>query len=300
MTELISVCLCTYRRQHLAKTLDSLMQQDLPEGVSLEIVVADNDSAGSGRAMVEAAQARSPYPIRYDIEPRQGISYARNKTLDMAQGDWIALTDDDVVADPGWIKELYRTAKQYKAASVSGVVDVHFERTPPHWMVHGGYYERPKPETGKRLYIGRTGNALVDNRFVRTYGLRFDEAYAKTGSEDAKFFEALKKQGGQIIASQEAVVSEFFPEERISLDYLKRRALRQGENHARIHIEGKGLAQRLGYILFAAAKIVLSAVLMVAMMPFGRAKYVKHYLRMILNWGKLKILVGATPREFYT
>jgi len=44
--------------------------------------------------------------VRYAVEPRPGLGWARNRALAEASGEILAFTDDDVVVDPGWVEAL--------------------------------------------------------------------------------------------------------------------------------------------------------------------------------------------------
>jgi len=66
----VSLCIATYRRQErLAAVLEDLARQTrLPD----EVVVVDNDGAGSARAVVEErVAAGAPFPIRYAVQRRR-------------------------------------------------------------------------------------------------------------------------------------------------------------------------------------------------------------------------------------
>ena len=50
----IEVLVCTFRRPHLCSTLESLAAQALPPGLSIGVIVADNDDTPSAKDAVEA------------------------------------------------------------------------------------------------------------------------------------------------------------------------------------------------------------------------------------------------------
>ena len=86
----VSICIATFRRQEKLRALlnDIAAQKSAPH----EIVVVDNDAAGSARAVVEERRKLGlPCPLRYEIQPRQNISLARNRTVELASGKWLAL-----------------------------------------------------------------------------------------------------------------------------------------------------------------------------------------------------------------
>src|SRR5690348_10660164 len=78
MSTLISVCICTLHRQTLEQTLDSIKRQVLCDDASVEMVIIDNDVAGSAAAIVNKMERDIPFSVRYQIEPRRGLSFARN------------------------------------------------------------------------------------------------------------------------------------------------------------------------------------------------------------------------------
>ncbi len=301
MTELISICICSYRRPSLAQTLESLARQRGLEGVRLEVVVVDNDSAGSARSVTEAAAAWMAWPVRYEVESNKGLSSARNRCLALAQGKWLALIDDDETAEPDWVAKLYTVAERYNADAVIGAVQPRFEVAPPSWLAASGFYERKPSGTGVRLEHGEglTGNALLRAPFLRAHGLTFDNAFNATGSEDSDFFRRFLGRGGMMIGCCEAVVIETIPAERMTADYVRRRSLQIGETHARIlhrHRGGPALAYGLAR---AAANMSAAASLWCATRPLGVDACCRYYLAFMRNLGKFRYLFGYRPIEPY-
>ncbi|MDQ1336757.1 MAG: hypothetical protein QG552_3707 [Thermodesulfobacteriota bacterium] len=102
----ITVAVCTRdRTELLSRCLRSLLAMEpsaFGTPVSLEIRVVDNAPAtGKTRDL-----ASSLTGVRYAVEPRPGLDFARNRALKEAQGDLLAYVDDDVVVDPGWLTGL--------------------------------------------------------------------------------------------------------------------------------------------------------------------------------------------------
>ena len=88
------------------ETLQSLAGQQLPDGVKMEIVVVNNDPQTDLKERVWEFADDHELVIKYDIEPEQNISLARNRSIELASGNWIAFIDDDEMADPGLKLEL--------------------------------------------------------------------------------------------------------------------------------------------------------------------------------------------------
>jgi glycosyltransferase involved in cell wall biosynthesis len=91
-----SVVVCTkHRAKLLTRCLGALAVQTQD---SYEVVVVDNTEGDrETRRIAEESGAR------YLVEPRAGLSRARNKGARAALGDIVAFTDDDAAADPGWL-----------------------------------------------------------------------------------------------------------------------------------------------------------------------------------------------------
>ena len=99
----VSVCINTFHRPaDLRRLLGDLAAQGGPPGIA-EVVVTDNDAAGSARATVEALMAQVPFALVYQIEPEQSISLTRNRGVHRASGDWIGFLDDDERVAPDWL-----------------------------------------------------------------------------------------------------------------------------------------------------------------------------------------------------
>jgi GT2 family glycosyltransferase len=89
------------RSGSLSRCLDSLVVLDYPD---YEVVVVDNAPATSATRRLIAA--RHPCEVRYVVECRPGLAAAHNRGLAVAVGEIVAFTDDDVVVDRRWVREL--------------------------------------------------------------------------------------------------------------------------------------------------------------------------------------------------
>src|SRR5436305_913416 len=91
---LISICLCTYRRAAELEQLLKQLDQQVTNGLfDISIVVIDNDSNETARGTVEAWAPQARVPIRYGVEPQQGIALARNASVALARGQLLAFID---------------------------------------------------------------------------------------------------------------------------------------------------------------------------------------------------------------
>ena len=105
-TPFISVVVCTRNRADLLRTcLRALRAVTYPR---CEVIVVDNAPLNSSTRTAVEQEAGDDARFRYVIEPRPGLSCARNRGLTSARGDIVAYTDDDVTVDPGWLSGVAR------------------------------------------------------------------------------------------------------------------------------------------------------------------------------------------------
>ncbi len=299
----ISLCIATYRRpDRLAALLDDLVaQHELPH----DVVVVDNDAAGSAREVVERRRTLgAPFPIRYDIQPEKNISLTRNRSVALAMGDWLAFIDDDERAAAPWLKQLAETVRRFDADGVLGPVEPVIPAAAPEWIRRGGFYRWARMVTGTVVPVNklRFGNVLLRGTLVRDRASPFDPAYGLTGGEDGDLLGRLVQHGARLVWCDEAVVYEPVEAARLSLRWLLLRALRGGQDHARHWLNGRfgppGPGGRLRYFLRALAQAALAAVLALLSWPFGRHRAVHWLMKSAANLGKLSMFLGWHYREY--
>ena len=155
-------------------------------GDAAEVVVIDNDPSASARSAVSALRADAPEGVglRYVVESRPGVAAVRNRALDEATGRLLLFIDDDEEPESGWLAALLATFADTRPAAVAGLVVPVYDSEPDAWVRAGAFFERRTWPTGTLRPVAATNNLLLDLRFVRDHGLRFDEAFGATGGEE--------------------------------------------------------------------------------------------------------------------
>jgi GT2 family glycosyltransferase len=117
----VAVVLCTTggRGDQLRRSLRSLLAQI---GVEFELIVVDNRPDSGNVREIVSPLAAADERVRYVPEPRAGLSVARNRGIAETGADLVAFIDDDVVADPTWLKWLVTPFAQSRVAATSGMV----------------------------------------------------------------------------------------------------------------------------------------------------------------------------------
>ena len=158
----VLICTCN-RTSHLAETLQSIAGTDA-RGISWDVLVVDNNSTDDTRAVVERAAAAYPVPLRYVLESRQGLCWARNTGVAESTGEVVAITDDDVRVSSEWLHEFVDGLERYGCDYAAGRVVPIWERDPPVWFPRSNgllwgvvaildYGSEPK-ELGRRVPLG--------------------------------------------------------------------------------------------------------------------------------------------------
>lgn len=116
----VSVVVPVHNGRHIiAACIESLLAQHYPSS-RREIIVVDNNSDDGTPDIVY------DYPVRLAYERDVQTSYAaRNTGLRLVEGDIVAFTDADCLADPNWLDALVQPFSEPSVAGVLGRVASH-------------------------------------------------------------------------------------------------------------------------------------------------------------------------------
>lgn len=125
-----TVVICTRERpEDLERCLAGLVA--MPDDP--DILVIDNAPATDATRMVVE---RFP-TVRYLLEPRPGLDYARNTAMETVTAEIVAFTDDDAVPDRLWLRTLLRNFEDPMVMAAGGLTmaleldteaQIHFQR----------------------------------------------------------------------------------------------------------------------------------------------------------------------------
>ena len=249
----VDVTLCTFRRPMVRDTLASLGRLDLPVGVSLRIIVADNDEDPSAKPVVAEAAADLAFPVAYVHAPARNISIARNAGLDAATADWVAFLDDDEFADPTWLSRLLARASETGADAIFGPAIAEYGPEAPEWMVRQDHHSNRPVRRDGEVETGHTCNALLRWSGTPWQDERFDLARGRSGGEDTEFFFRLRRMGARFEEAEDAIVREAVQPDRLDLNWILRRKYRAGQSHA---ARAKSGSERLKLAMLAFGKLL--------------------------------------------
>lgn len=291
----LSICVATFRRQDLLRELLIGIAQATFRRVpppQIRIVVVDNDSSGSARDVFEALFL--PWPIKYVVEPKRGITYARNRAItEASDADFIAFIDDDEVPSSHWLDDLLWTQAAFGADVVSGPVFPRYAPAVPEWVKRGGFFDSRVSGTGTTWRACATNNVLIGTH-VFTDVPKFDDAFALSGAEDTSFFLRVWKAGHKIAWSQEAVVFESVPPERATVAWLLRREFQTGNGWIfceaaldnRLRTRAVRFSRACGHVVIGSFDAILR------LLSLNKVSVIRSLQQVTLGAGMLAALAG--------
>lgn len=170
---------CTYNRAgYLKQTLNSLAEQ-IFEPSLFEIIIIDNNSTDNTALICEnfVSQIQN-LQIKYYKEINQGLSFALNRGIKEACGEFLIFIDDDETIDKEYLKKLDNHIKKYPDLVLAGTPVVPQYETPePKWMSYftqrliGGYFNEGNEvkKLNKNSYPG-TGHTIIKKNIYEKYG----------------------------------------------------------------------------------------------------------------------------------
>lgn len=238
-TSNISIIICTRNRpQQLIQSLRSLEKLNpLPQ----EILVIDNaPNSNLTREIVNQFPS-----VKYVLEPRPGLSIARNTGIRNSHGEIIAFTDDDVVVHSGWLLGLQSAFKTTTTMAVTGLMlpaqleteaEISFhQNSDSRWeyqplIFDSKFFQAMQPRGVPVWRIGAGANMAFRRQVFSIIG-DFDErlgAGAAGCSEDSEIWYRILAQGWECRYEPTAVVFHYH---RNDLDSLKQQMYQYMRGH---------------------------------------------------------------------
>lgn len=298
----ISAVVCTRdRAPWLEAALASLAAQTLP-CAAREVIVVDNGSTDDTPAVLERA-ARTDPSVRVLVEPRPGLSRARNAGWRAATGRWVAFLDDDAVAAPDWLERIASAfaARTPRPGCVGGPITLVWPGARPAWLpsfmddCFTALDLSPVPvELDGGRWLAGCNMAFARDDLEALGG--FDERLGRAGEsllsmEDVALQRRLARAGRSPYYDPAIAVRHHVVPERLSQAWVERRVHWNGVSAARaLRLDGARLPRRLRLAARTLAGLLASPELVGA--ALARSAQPERFARRCVVLGRLGYVRG--------
>ena len=292
----VSIVICTFNRKRLLREcLKSIFTLNYPKS-RYEIIVVDG---GSNDGTEELCRQ---FPnVKFVVEKKFGLAYARNRGAQLSSGSIIAYTDDDCIVENQWLGNLVGGFNFSKSVvGVGGpVYPAHPEIIPKGILVLAplGFYD----EGGTMKFVPGIvmPSAAFKREIFRT--VQFDETLGVTKrgklvlmGEDTDFCQKITKMGNKLLYVPQAKVYHQVILERLTVRYLLKHAFGNGI------ITAKYLLKRKNSRIWA-VRIATSGLLQELLKSFSNRSFTSCYRivaamsTLLASFSRLDEILVPTP-----
>jgi GT2 family glycosyltransferase len=294
----IVVTIPTFKRpEHVLKTLDSLNAQSTKR--SFAIVLIENEAeervgAEAASPLFESAVYRGLVIVAHDRGNCNAYNAGWFTALQkFANLKYIAVIDDDEIADPDWLENLCAASERFDVSIVGAPQLPVFEGEVTHkWKSHPVFTPHYS-QTGPVDIVYSSGNLLIRRDLLQAMPQPyFDLAFNFTGGGDADLIRRSKNRGFKIAWCAEARIYETVPSRRVTWDWIQKRSLRNGQLSALI------AHRQAGGSLFDNCKVVLHSLALLAASPLRALFQFIKSGSVLSSLYPVHIAVGRIASEF--
>ncbi len=187
----------------IGKCLNSVLRQKEPG--SFEVIVVDDGSTDKTAEIVKKFRK-----VRLIQQKNSGPATARNNGVKQARGDVIVFTDDDCIAEQGWLKEMLTPFKDKSVSGVQGAYASMQKEFMARFSQMEIEYRYEKMKKQKFIdFIGSYSAAYRKKDFLEVNG--FDSRFKIASGEDPDFSFKLAEKGKKLVFNPKAVVFHKHP-----------------------------------------------------------------------------------------
>lgn len=229
---MISLIICTYNRdKYIGQMLDRMAEESCPAS-HWEIILVDNNSSDNTASICETFQNAHPsLNYHYFLEKQQGLSYARNRGIQEANGDILVFLDDDAFVEEHYLENLEKRLKEYPdAGAFGGRIDPLFESgEAPDWLCPWTLSWVSALDKGDEVTLFTEKYPIGANMGFRKETLDtcggFSTHLGRTGKnlmggEEKDLFLRVRRAGYKIYYFPDVRVQHVIPESRTTREYI--------------------------------------------------------------------------------
>jgi glycosyltransferase involved in cell wall biosynthesis len=238
----ITVAICTYNgADRLPTVLEKLRSQFCSTEIDWEVIVVDNNSNDLTAEVVKSFQKNwlKNVPLKYSFEPQQGLGFARQHAIEMAQGNRIGFLDDDNLPSENWVEQAFKFGLQHPNAGVyGGYIQACYESEPPpnfdrisRFLAIGGaqqdicYSSPDYPAYQKHVYPPGAGVVVVREAWLshvpKQLQLQGRVSGCQLPGDDVEAFTYIRRAGWEIWHNPSMLIEHQIPNSRLQKLYIQ-------------------------------------------------------------------------------
>ena len=191
-----SIIIPAYNAESTLHKCLSCIQKQSFEKDQYEVIIVDNNSDDNSKHII------NQFPFIYTFEKKRSSYAARNKGLEIANGEYIVFTDSDCFPDQDWLLHIYNCIHSMQHNIIAGAIE---------WEVIDNnnvyeYYDKQNflnQEEYAKIGFGATANLTVHNDIIKhTDG--FNSNLISGG--DNEFCKRLINAGHKMVYCPDAII----------------------------------------------------------------------------------------------
>lgn len=235
-----TIAICAYNRGHILNLpIESSANQTI-SSENYEILIIDNNSVDNTKDIVAEYQKKY-LNLRYVLETKQGLCFARNCAIENAKGDYIIYIDDDSSINNDYLENLDKILLQNNKdiGAIGGIIEVCWLEPPPIWYEKGlnGFFGELNHGNTQKLIeypeILNGSNMVFSVDLLKKLG-GFNTKIGRMGKkllayDDAEMVLRInKKMGLKILYDPSLKVKHCISAKNLSVKFIKNRAFWNG------------------------------------------------------------------------
>jgi succinoglycan biosynthesis protein ExoM len=269
----------------------------IPAATELSIIVVENDSENFSESVVKEFSGISRFKISYYLETKQGIVYARNRSIaEAGDCDFCCFTDDDEIVAPDWLARLLKCQNEFNADGVAGPTMPSFTKELPDYIT--SFHQPNNYPYGTIVNSAFTGNLMIRKKYLDMLDGPFEKKLNFSGGEDSYLTKQITKLGGVIRFNPEALAFETVPEARTTVKYILRRRYRTANTELIIRSIDEKSFTKLKALPRLVLRFINGFLLLLPYLLFGKADKLKGLVKMANAVGGFAFVFGKQT-QFY-
>lgn len=235
----VSIIICCYNSaSRLPETLRHLSKQETPDGgLQWEVIVVDNASTDDTKevAIQEWRKYSLEVPLKVVVENAPGLSYARQKGVEVSRYEYLIFCDDDNWLEANYVSLVNKFMQDNpKVGVVGGCGEEVCEIDPPAWFedLKGAYAIGKQAlytsDVFERGYVYGAGSAIKKTALNELTNLKFSSLLSDrkgnvlSSGGDGELCFAIQLRGYKVFYFDELRFKHFIPKEKLTDEYITR------------------------------------------------------------------------------